>query len=65
MSIISIVGNIGAGKSYFCDRIRDLFPSVSVFNENIEGYKELVELYYKDKRNIPVLFRYLCYTERH
>lgn len=57
MSIISIVGNIGAGKSYFCDRIRDLFPSVSVFNENIEGYKELVELYYKDKKKYTSSFQ--------
>lgn len=57
MSIISIVGNIGAGKSYFCNRIRDLFSSISVFNENIEGYKDLVELYYKDKRKYTSSFQ--------
>lgn len=49
MSIIALEGNIGVGKSTLCDKLLKLFPmQVKVFKEDIEGYKELVKLYYED-----------------
>lgn len=47
--LISIVGPIAAGKSTFCKVLQELNPDkIGVFKEDIEGYLELVNLYYND-----------------
>lgn len=48
--LISIVGNIAAGKSTLCSKLEKLIPNLKVFIENIEGYGVLVHNYYKDKK---------------
>ena len=63
--IISVDGNIGAGKSYFLEAIKESFPDVEVILEpvgewmrlkNAEG-KSLLELFYEDKRRWAYTFQ--------
>ena len=72
--IISIDGNIGAGKSTFLKYLRDNFPNVHFIDEPVDswtGFKNekgesLLEVYYKDKsrwsftfQNCALMTRYL------
>jgi deoxyadenosine/deoxycytidine kinase len=63
--IISVDGNVGAGKSYFLEAIKESFPDVEVVLEpvgewmrlkNAEG-KSLLELFYEDKRRWAYTFQ--------
>ena len=63
--IISLEGNIGAGKSFFLEAIKESFPDVEVILEpvgewmrlkNAEG-KSLLELFYEDKRRWAYTFQ--------
>jgi deoxyadenosine/deoxycytidine kinase len=63
--IISVDGNVGAGKSTFLDTIKVSFPDVEIVLEpvgewmrlkNAEG-KSLLELFYEDKRRWAYTFQ--------
>lgn len=46
--LISIVGNIAVGKSTFCKVLQKLHSDIGIYIENICGYTELVEAYYRN-----------------
>jgi deoxyadenosine/deoxycytidine kinase len=63
--VISLDGNVGAGKSFLLDHIAKAFPDVEVVQEpvgewmrlkNAEG-KSLLELFYEDKRRWAYTFQ--------
>ena len=63
--VISLDGNVGAGKSFLLDQIAKAFPDVEVVQEpvgewmrlkNAEG-KSLLELFYEDKRRWAYTFQ--------
>lgn len=63
--IISVDGNVGAGKSTFLEAIKESFPDVEIVLEpvgewmrlkNAEG-KSLLELFYEDKRRWAYTFQ--------
>lgn len=56
--LISLVGNIAAGKSTFGKMIKELIPEeVDVFTQNIDGYSRLIELYYNNKAEFTSIFQ--------
>ena len=63
--VLSLDGNVGAGKSFLLDHIAKAFPDVEVVQEpvgewmrlkNAEG-KSLLELFYEDKRRWAYTFQ--------
>lgn len=56
---ICVTGPIGAGKTYFTDKIKHLFPSVGVFTKPLPGRTPLIKLYYEDKTEWTPSFQHL------
>ena len=56
--LISIVGPIAPGKSTFCKNLKQLnSDTIGIYTENISGYNELVEAYYKDPKTYTAPFQ--------
>ncbi len=65
MTLIALEGNIGAGKSTLIDKLAVLFPDkVGVYKENIEGYNELIKLYYEDKKTYTSAFQIMSINRK-
>lgn len=47
---ISLEGNISAGKSAILDALRESFPELECFPEPIDGWGDLLALFYNDKK---------------
>jgi deoxyadenosine/deoxycytidine kinase len=63
--LVSLVGNIGAGKTTFGKKIKELISEeVDVFTQNIDGYEKLIELYYGDKSSFTSVFQIFSITRK-
>lgn len=61
---ICICGPIGAGKTYFCNKIKNLFPGILVFNKVIKKRDKLIELYYDDKMDWTSVFQAVSFFSK-
>lgn len=55
--LISVCGLIATGKSTFLKKLESLIPEIGVFIQNIDGYENLIELYYGDKKTYSCVFQ--------
>jgi deoxyadenosine/deoxycytidine kinase len=61
---VCIAGPIGAGKTYFCNKIKELFLDIKVFNKVIKKRDKLIELYYGNKMDWTPAFQAISFFSK-
>jgi deoxyadenosine/deoxycytidine kinase len=66
MSSFCLYGPIGVGKTYTCNKIKELFPEpeVKVFNKVIKKRDKLIELYYNNKMDWTPTFQVVSFFSK-
>lgn len=61
---VCIAGPIGVGKTYFCNKIKELFLDVKVFNKVIKKRDKLIEFYYHNKMDWTPVFQAVSFFSK-